>query len=466
MNYPEAVRFVLALPDWERGTGTRVAREGILLERPKALLNALGNPQTRYPSILIAGTKGKGSTAALLESILRAAGLKTGLYTSPHLHTLRERIRVDGALIAEDEFARGVETIAPLLGALVAEHRDYESYTTFEVMTVLALKHFADAQVDVAVVEVGLGGRLDATNVVDAELSLITPISYDHTAVLGETLTEIAREKAGIIKAGKPVLTAPQNLEALGVIEDTARARNAVLGVGDREWLWLGGHGDFMVAAAPQVGLWTGYWHYHDIHLPLLGPHQFVNAGLAVAAAELIRDSWGAQEAKFARVDSDAIHRGIAATKWAGRLEVLQAADGTKPLIVADGAHNGDSAEKLFDALKFHFEFEKLYLIFGVLGDKELDAIARPFALITQEAWTVQTKHPRSRTADNVALHLAALGIKAHAASDFSSALHAARERATARDLIVVTGSLSLVAEAQEAMGLDYCMPSIEISSQ
>lgn len=454
MNYETALDFLYALPDWERGTGTRPAREVLLLERPAALLNALGNPQTRYPTILVAGTKGKGSTAALLESILRAAGLKTGLYTSPHLHTLRERIRVGGALISKEDFARGIGEIEPLLKPLLAEHSEFEAFSTFEVMTVLALQHFAQTQVDAAIVEVGLGGRLDATNVVEAELSLITPISYDHTAILGETLAKIAAEKAGIIKQGKPVLVAPQQTEALQVIENVAREKGAVLGVGDREWLWLGGHGDFMVAAEPHTGLWNGYWHYHDIHLPLLGPHQFVNAGLAVAAAELIRDTWGAKENKFARVDAEAIGRGIKTTMWAGRLEVLQAADGTRPLMIADGAHNGDSAEKLFDSLKFHFEFDKLYLIFGVLGDKELDAIARPFALITEMAWTVKTNHARSREAGNVALHLVALGMKAEAASDVVQALHDAQARATPRDLILITGSLSLVAEARAAMGL------------
>src|SRR5581483_7672575 len=170
MNYQEALAFLLALPDWERGTGARPAREELLLERPMALLGALGNPQTRYRSVLIAGTKGKGSTAAMLESILRAAGYKTGLYTSPHLHTYRERIRVNGALIAENDFAHGVGELVPLLRELLVAHPELESFTTFEVMTTLALEHFARAEIDAAILEVGLGGRLDATNVVNADV--------------------------------------------------------------------------------------------------------------------------------------------------------------------------------------------------------------------------------------------------------------------------------------------------------
>lgn len=448
-DYAHAIEFLLSLPDAERGTGRHPGREEIYLERPAALLNALGKPQARFRSILIAGTKGKGSTAAMLESILRAAGLKTGLYTSPHLHTYRERIRVNGELISEIDFARGVGEIQSPMNPLLAQHSDFESFTTFEVMTALALNYFARAQVDTAILEVGLGGRLDATNVVDADLSLITPISFDHTAVLGNTLPKIAFEKAGIIKAGKIVLSAPQAEEAMNVLQHTAREKNATLGIGEHDWLWLGGHGDFMVAARPREGLWSEFWEYHDLQVPLLGVHQLGNAGLAVAAAQVVQSQW------CVKVSDTAVREGLSATKWAGRLEVLQAREESQPLIVADGAHNGDSAEKLFHALKFHFEYDKLFLIFGVLSDKELEAIARPFAGTTEFAWTVKTKHARSRDAAQIAARLSELGILANAASDFSDALEGARARASPRDLILITGSLSLVAEAREFLGGD-----------
>lgn len=450
MNYPDALKFLLSLPDWERGTGARPTRETLFLERPAASLNALGNPHTRYRSILIAGTKGKGSTAAMLESILRASGLKTGLYTSPHLHTYRERIRVNGELILENDFARGVGEIQLLLNELLARHSDFESFTTFEVMTALALKHFATSKVDVAILEVGLGGRLDATNVVDADLSLITPISFDHTAVLGNALHKIATEKAGIIKEGKIVLSAPQVREASNVIEAVAIEKRAILGIGERDWLWLGGHAGFMVAAEPRRGLWGDYWHYGDLRVPLLGVHQFVNAALAAAASRVIQENWGMP------IGIDAVRHGLAATKWAGRLEILQERDATNPLIIADGAHNGDSAEKVVGALKFHFEYEKLFLIFGVLGDKELQAIAKPFVGVTEFVWTVKTDHPRARDAEDVALHLNALGMHARPASNFSDALQRARARASPPDLILITGSLSIVAQARKAIGLPH----------
>lgn len=449
-EYARALDYLLTLPDWERGVGSRPTRAQILLERPAALLDALGNPQTRYHSILIAGTKGKGSTAAMLESILRAAGYKTGLYTSPHLHTYRERIRVNGALISENDFARGVGAIQPLLAELVSTHSAFESFTTFEAMTALALRHFAREKIDVAILEVGLGGRLDATNVVDADLSLITQLSFDHTAVLGDSLPKIAFEKAGIIKQRKIVLTAPQPPDALAVIERAARAKDANLAVAERDWLWLGGQDDFMVAGAPRAGVWNDYWHYADLHMPLLGQHQFINAGLAVAAAK----TW--TESLKQELGATAARQGLAATQWFGRLEILQTRSAAQPFIVTDGAHNGAAMEKLAAALEMYFEFEKLYLIFGALRDKNLDELLAPLAFKVAHVWTLETRHPRSWSADALARALNARGIAADAASDMSAALTAARAVAAPRDLICLTGSLSIAALARAAFGLAY----------
>lgn len=447
-GYSEELGYLLGLPDWERGTGAREGREDLMLKRPSELLAVLGAPQARFRSILVAGTKGKGSTAVMLASILQASGLKVGLYSSPHLHTYRERIRVNGEIIPEQAFAGRVQEIRPLIGQVIQAHPEFGTFSTFEVMTALALDYFATAQVDVAILEVGLGGRLDATNIVNAELSLLTPISYDHVAVLGNTLARIAAEKAGIIKEAKLVLSAPQHAEALQVIERTARTQHAVLGVGERDWIWLGGHKDFMVAGEPHTGLWSDYWHYRELSVPLLGPHQFVNAGLAVAAARAIQDNW-----KF-EIGERAVREGLKNVKWAGRMEILQEGYGEEPLIVTDGAHNGDSARKLTEALRFHLKFEKLFVILGVLGDKELDAIAKPFAERTEFVWTVQPKHPRGRRAESTAWELNRMGLRASAASSFKEALALARGRAEAGDLVLITGSLSIAAEARAAFGL------------
>lgn len=448
MTYSDALTWLFALPDWERGTGKRPTREQLFLERPAALLEALGNPQARFRSVLVAGTKGKGSTAAMLESILRAAGMKTGLYTSPHLHTYRERIRAGGSLITEAEFARGVGEMQTLVGELNRARPELEAFTTFEVTTAMTLDYFARVGIDVAILEVGLGGRLDATNVVDADLSVITPISFDHAAVLGDTLPKIAYEKAGIIKVGKTVLSAPQTPDALAVIEQVARAKNATLAASGRDWLWLGDHDGYMVAGEPRAGLWRNYWLYDNLRVPLRGVHQLENAALAVAAAHTIRELWEKE------MSIESVREGLANTVWAGRIEVAPPRDTEQPRIVMDGAHNGESAEKLWAALKFHFEFDKLFLILGALADKDVDSIISPFLSRAEFVWTVKTNHPRSRGAEDLALHLRTLGSHAQAADDVDDALARARERASPRDLILITGSLSVVAQARRALGL------------
>lgn len=448
MNYPQALAFVLSLPDWERGTGRTVPRQELLVERPAALLDALGNPQTRFRSVLVAGTKGKGSTAAMLASIAQAAGYKTGLYTSPHLHTYRERIQIQGEPVSQDEFALGAGEVRTVSGEVLGANPEFDSFSTFEVMTVLALRYFARQHIDIAILEVGLGGRLDATNAVEADLALITPISFDHMAVLGDTLPKIAYEKAGIIKPDKIVLCAPQHPEALAVIRDVAREKNAALAVGERDWIWLGGHSDLQVEGVPCPRVWQEDWQVRNLRVPLLGVHQLANAGLAAAAAKVMQEDWGL------KIREPEIRQGLASTRWRGRLEILRQGDATGAAVVTDGAHNGDSAKKLVAALKFHFEFDKLFLIFGALRDKNLDALVAPFVPLTGRAWTVETKHPRSWDADALAQELNGRGVAANAAPDMQTALSEAQSYASPRDLICIIGSLSVVAMAREAFGL------------
>lgn len=443
-NYGEALDWLMSLPDAERKPTPRPARESLLLERPTALLKLLGEPQTRYHSVLIGGTKGKGSTAAFLESILRAAGYKTGLYTSPHLHSYRERIRINGVMISEQEFASGVGRLTSLASELLSAHPDFEFFTTFEVMTALALDEFARQRIDIAVLEVGLGGRLDATNAVVADLSIITSISFDHMAVLGDTLPKIANEKAGIVKDGKIVLSAPQAPEVMGVIERVAKEKRAAFGLGGKDWKWQGEREDFEISAEPCAGLWSVGWRHEGLRVALRGAHQLENAATAVAAAETLRANLNLA------LKDDAIHIGLERTEWFGRLEVLQAGAASHPTVVTDGAHNGDSAEKLVRALTREFEFEKLWLVVGVLRDKDLHAIVAPFTPLAEFAWTVTTRHPRSREAEDLANQVGEWGMRADPAVSVSDAIKHAMERAAPRDLICITGSLSTVAEARE----------------
>lgn len=444
-DYVAALAWLHDRIDWERGPLDRTMRERLLLARPAALLARLGDPQRRYEVVLVAGTKGKGSTAALLASILAAAGRRVGLYSQPHLHSFRERIRVDDGPITPADLIGGVARLQGHVAALERERPDLGALTTYEVATALALDHFARVGIDVAVLEIGLGGRLDAVNVVDATLAVITAISHDHTAILGETLPEIAAEKAGIIKPGRPILTARQRPEVLAVLATIAASRSAPLGASGRDWTWHGDHAALAVTAAARPDLWPRPWHHTGLRIPLLGAHQLENAATAVAAAEALTADG---------VAPDTVARGVAGTRWPARLEVFRPTNEDEPTIVVDGAHNGDSAEKLAVALRDHFHCARLWLILGVGVDKDLPAIVAPLAPLVGGAWAAASRHARSRPAAEVAEALGAAGVPAASAADAAAALRLARAASGPDDLICVTGSLFIAAEAREALGV------------
>lgn len=451
--YVAALAYLSGLTDWEKRPMDRSMRERLLLERPRALLERLGRPQDRYRTVLVAGTKGKGSTAAMLAGILRAAGYCTGFYSQPHLHSYRERIRVDGVLMSAYALVAGVHRIRPHVDALHRASPGLGECTTYEAGTALALDYFARAGVEVAVLEVGLGGRLDATNVVDAALSIITSLSFDHMAILGDTLAEIAGEKAGIVKPGRPVLSAPQHPEALAVIERVAAERRAPLGVGGRDWTWAGTQPAFAVqAAAAPARFWQEAWRHAALEVALLGAHQLENAATAVAAAHvLLNTANGVTPPSF---DLErAIRSGLSQTRWPARFEVVRQSP-TGPAVVIDGAHNADSAAKLAAALRSHMTYDRLWLVLGVGADKDLAGIVAPLAPLSAGAWAVAARHPRSRRASEVASALRESGIVTHEASGTAAGLAAALNAAGARDVICVTGSLFVAAEAREALGL------------
>jgi len=329
-DYRDALACIYGFTDYEKRGFAVYAPQFYNLERMRRLLALLGDPQRTFRAVHIAGTKGKGSTAAMIESILRAAGYRSGLYTSPHLHTFRERIQVKGSLIPEADVVRLVAQIKPLVNQVA-------DITTFEIITGLAFAWFAEQGVEWAVLEVGLGGRLDATNVVTPVVAVITSISYDHTAILGDTLTQIATEKAGIIKSDVPVVSAPQTGEALAVIKSTCRRRDAPLTLVGCDWTWQAGPADL---DGQMFTIRHGQDSLEGLWLPLLGAHQQVNATTSVAALSVLREAG-------AIVPQEAIRQGLRAVYWPGRLEIL----GRAPLVVADSAHNGDSANKLQTSL-------------------------------------------------------------------------------------------------------------------
>ena len=422
----EALRWLFSLADQERGVGWNPRaspEEQWKLGRTRALLDIAGAPDRRLRITLVAGTKGKGSTCAMLASILGAASVRCGLYTKPHLQSYRERIRIDGQAISASAFEAAVGRMRSHVATLSQQHPEAGEPTTFEVTTAVALDEFARQACEIAVVEVGLGGRLDATNAVEPFACVITSISYDHTAILGRTLGAIASEKAGILRNGRPALLARQRPAAMRALREACRAVGAVC----------------QVVAPFQPAR----------QLALAGAHQQQNAALAVAAARVLTS----------RIDDVAIDHGIARLHWAGRFEVL---DGHPP-VVLDGAHNGASAEALAATLVAYAAGRPISLVVGINRDKDARAVLRPLVAIAQRLWATQAAD-NIRALDAADLARLALTCRSEAfsgpvsvrvAANLSQALDAARAAAALDGGVVcVTGSLLLVGQARATLSL------------
>jgi dihydrofolate synthase/folylpolyglutamate synthase len=409
MSSAEAWLFSLA--DQERGVGwnPRASPDAQWkLGRTRALLDIAGAPDHRLRIALVAGTKGKGSTCAMLASVLSAAGVPTGLYTKPHLQVYRERVRVEGKAISPEAFVEELERFRHLATRLPEAAGEP---TTFEVTTALALDYFAREGCQVAVVEVGLGGRLDATNATEPEVSVITSISYDHTAILGRTLGAIATEKAGILRHGRDALLAQQRPAALRAL----------------------------VAACRKIGASCQVVPPLDRDVALPGVHQRQNAALAIAAARtLVPD-----------LTEEAVRAGLKRLSWPGRFEVLE----REPAIVLDGAHNGASAEALAQTLQAFAGGRPIALVIGINRDKDARAVLRPLLHIAKDVWATQTvANVRALPAADLARACRRLGANPRITPDPSAAL---LEATGASDGVVcVTGSLMLVGQARAALGL------------
>lgn len=430
--YETALRRVVGLADYERvaGIGTPLVKED--LSRMHELARRIGDPQRSVPVIHVAGTKGKGSTAAMISSILVAAGHRVGLFTSPHLHTFRERIRVNGEPLSEVRFVNAVNRVWPHVEAMADVDR---APTTFELLTAMAFDLPLSEGVDVLVLEVGMGGRLDSTNVADAAVDVITSISLDHTAILGGTIELIAAEKAGIIKTATPTVVAPQvSPTALDVIKERARAMDAPLvEIGRDVQLDVLDHD----LTGQTVGVKTSRRHY-GVRFPLLGAHQAENAATAMAAIEEFDASIG----------PEVIARGLANVHWEGRFQVL---DVGRPTVVVDGAHNPQSMGVLRDAVREYLDPADTVVVFGCSGDKELPGMAEQLASLAAHVVVCTSRHPRAVPADHVASVFEKGGVPTSHAPNVAVALDAARRIVTPAGAIVVTGSLFVVAEALEA---------------
>jgi dihydrofolate synthase/folylpolyglutamate synthase len=434
MNYQESINYLLNFADFER-----LPRAGVVwdLARVESLLHRLHDPHLGRRTVHVAGTKGKGSTAAMVSSILVAAGLRTGFYSSPHLLTYAERIRVDGKNISEDDWAAVATSIAPF----VTEENEDASHgilTTFEILTAMAFLHFRNVRADVQVIEVGLGGRLDATNVVAPDVCVITSVSYDHMDVLGDTLEKIAGEKAGIIKPGVPVVVAPQPPEAFNAIERVAKEKGCPL-------IRVGADVRYRQESFDLEGQSFrvyGRRGEYDLRIPLLGAHQVQNAVAAVAACEVLAD-------RGVNITADHVKQGLRSVEWQGRLQVLR----RDPWVVVDGAHNADSMQKLGQAVKTHFTYDKLTLVVGLGNDKDMDGMIREAVRFADRVVIVASRHPRAVPADKLADEFARRGVEPAIAPSVSAAMKLALGKSSPDDLIVAAGSVFVIAEVLEEMG-------------
>ena len=432
LTYKDALDYIYSFTDYEKKRSYLYGPEHFDLARVEQLLALLDNPQRRFRSIHIAGTKGKGSVAAMSESILRAAGYRTGLYTSPHLHTFRERIQVGGRLIPREAVASLTEQLQPPVSRI-------EGITTFEIITALGFLFFADQGVEFAVLEVGMGGRLDATNVVNPLVAIITSLSYDHTHILGETLPLIAREKAGIIKDQAWVVSAPQVPEAMAVIEEVCRERDAELTVIGRDWTWEAGEAD-LEGQSFRVTDYGSRITDHGFWIPLLGRHQLDNATVVVAAIEKLRQ-------RGVNIPEASVREGLRRVRWPGRLEIL----GQRPFVVVDCAHNADSAGKLKAALAELFTHRRLILIFGASADKDIEGMMRELFPLAHQVIVTQASHPRAADVGVLREKARALRPRVMVSDSVAEALGLALGVASPQDLICATGSIFVVAEVREA---------------
>jgi dihydrofolate synthase/folylpolyglutamate synthase len=465
MQYKDAFNYINSFTNYEQTPGLSSDLNEDGLERVRLLLRLLGRPQHSFKSIVVAGTKGKGSVAAMLDSVLREAGYRTGLYTSPHLHTFRERIRVGGDMISPGDIARITEKLVPVVERIRSLGDPTLLPTTYELATAIAFLYFQESGVQYAVLEVGLGGRLDAVNVVTPVVSAITSISMDHMEVLGDTLPKIAAEKAGIIKPKGRVVSAPQQEEAMEVLVQVAGRQRADMIVIGRE-VYIGtGHLPEVVADDMGVPIYQSFTlSFEDaggatagrlrVKLPLLGNHQQVNAAVALAALLVLKEG-GADLGK------DAILNGFAGVSWPGRLEVVH----REPTVVVDGAHNVESIAKLGQAIADLFPKQQVVVVLGTSREKDISGI-----LDELRSWTdgfsgptverliiTRSRHPRAADPSEVANAASALGLTVEFREDVRSALEQAEAyvgqlaRADRLDpVVLVTGSLFVVAEARE----------------
>lgn len=445
MDYEGAVEYILSFADFERSASRRVP-EAFALDRINSLLDRLDRPQDGTAdrprtTVHVAGSKGKGSTAAMIESVLRAGGHRTGFFSSPHIHDFTERIQIDGAPLTKQRFADLVDQLRPTIDVEIQESPGRLS--TFEILTAIAFTLFRDEGVDAQVIEVGLGGRLDCTNVIrEKAVAVVTALSKEHVHVLGDDIRKIAWEKAGIVHAAtESVVLGPQRSpEAAATVRDHAADIPVPLVDVTERYAWE-------PAGRESAGQWFRLRRLQPkpgepeetLHLlPLLGLHQIENATTAIAAIDALCE-------QGVELESGAVHTGIATVEWPGRMETVA----QDPQVLIDGAHNEESLSRVLDSLPHYFDYERLVAVVGVLGDKDLGGMAARLAQDAAAVVVTAANHPRSRPAEDAAQMFSARIPEIVVEPRVATAVETARSLAGPNDLVCVLGSLFVAAEAR-----------------
>jgi dihydrofolate synthase/folylpolyglutamate synthase len=437
LTYDEALAYLRQFINYETRQRLTYDPEHFNLRTFAEFLHALGAPHQAFPSVLIAGSKGKGSTAAMVAAMLSQAGLRTGLFSKPHLLSIRERTQINRQPISEADFAALVTELQHHINT-AGQHPDMRFRTFFELTTALSFLYFARQHVDIAVVEVGLGGRLDTTNVLTPQVAVLTPIGLEHTHILGDTLAAIAGEKAGIIKPQSMVVSAPQAPEVVEVFEKRCQSQHATLQLAERDFHW-----QVIEATADgnRLHFTGGGLDLRHVQVALAGRHQAANAAVALAvAAQLRQQGWSLPDA--------ALRQGLATVRWEARIEILS----RTPWVVLDAAHTIESITCLRQALTELFPHQRLLLVLGMAADKKVADIVALLAPIAHEVIVTRFSSPRAYDPQHLAVLLQSHGLPVTITPDPAAALALARQRATAADLICVTGSLLLLGELKSRL--------------
>ncbi len=430
------MRFLSSLADYERLRIVRYNSQNFDLDRMRLLLKKLGNPQDSFRSVHVAGTKGKGSTCAMIASMLQACGYKVGLYTSPHLIDIRERIQINGHMISHADFARLIRQVEPIANRM----RPMPSY--FDVLTAVAFKYFAEQKVDIAVVETGLGGRLDSTNVIKPEVTAITSISKDHMAQLGNTLAAIAQEKAGIFKKDIPALTVVQDPAVEEVLQKHAEKVGAPFDIAGKtiEFSYRF-ESSRMLGPHNRVCLTTPNSKFEHLAVPLMGEHQAINCGLALSVVDRLK-------ARGLPINDSKAMEGLAKTTIPGRMEMVN----TLPnRVIVDGAHNAASLDAVMKAIGQHIPYDSMVVIFGCCADKDVSGMLERITSGADKVIFVKVNSIRTADPEELAArYVEQFGKMAQVAQTLDEALSIAQRAVTKEDLICITGSFYLVGEAKK----------------